>query len=203
MKYSGTDYVSTPKLLRRDVFISIYNTEWVVGLEFLYPLWISTFSPVTVSQWNQTKNNSEHVWRWRDQMIKSARWDRCTRDLLWCQFWASDTKKKKKKHVVRMNHIWNYCILSFCTHARRHVCPHSDVLLNLTVAAILSRVHTSTVFCGCTIFSCLWLSRWQWFVLISASTKQCLFFSSLPFFSGQACVFINILAEPVQTLWRR
>lgn len=194
MKYSGTDYVSTPKLLRRDVFISIYNTEWVVGLEFLYPLWISTFSPVTVSQWNQTKNNSEHVWRWRDQMIKSARWDRCTRDLLWCQFWASDTKKN-------MWSVWTiFEIIAYCLFAHMHA---DTYVPNLTVAAILSRVHTSTVFCGCTIFSCLWLSRWQWFVLISASTKQCLFFSSLPFFSGQACVFINILAEPVQTLWRR
>lgn len=39
--------------------------------------------------------------------------------------------------------------------AQTQICPHSDVLLNLTVAAILSRVHTSTVLCSCTIFSCL------------------------------------------------
>lgn len=119
---------------------------------------------------------------------------------------SGQVTQKKNNHVVRMNHIWNYCILSFCTHARRHVCPHSDVLLNLTVAAILSRVHTSTVFCGCTIFSCLWLSRWQWFVLISASTKQCLFFSSLPLFFGSGlCLykyFSRTRSDSLETLIR-
>lgn len=181
MKYSGTDYVSTPKFLRRDAFISIYNTEWVVGLEFLYPLWISTFSPVTVSQWNQTKNNSEHVWRWRDQMIKSAHLR---------QVYQGPTlvpvlgKWHKENHVVRRNHIWNYCILSFCMHARRHICPHSDVLLNLTVPAILSRVHTSTVFCSCTIFSCLPVAEQVTVVCTNScfdKTMHILFFSSFFF----------------------